>query len=49
MRAGPIPATKRSPMLCSVMMPWRISRSEGGISIHNTDEPATTPVAKRGA
>ena len=47
-RPGMMPAMKRSPTDCSSGPRRGISSSDGGISIPSTDDPATTPVAKRG-
>ena len=46
-KPGPIPARNRSPMLCSVSNPYRISNRLGGISMPRIELPATTPAAKR--
>ena len=43
-----IPAMNSSPIDVSARIPNRISSRFGGISMPSTEEPATTPTAKRG-
>ena len=42
-RPGIIPAINKSPTDCSVKRQYKINSKLGGISIPNTEEPATTP------
>ncbi len=45
---GTMPAVNRSPTDWLARKPYRIISRLGGISMPSTDEPATTPTAKRG-
>ena len=45
---GTMPAVKSSPTDWFDRKPYRIINRLGGISMPSTDEPATTPTAKRG-
>ena len=45
---GIIAAINKSPMDCSVSIPYKIRSKLGGINIPRTEDPATTPTENLG-